>query len=283
MSQKMSTFIQDNGRKIAIVGAVVAGVAGLGYLVSRAISKDTSDADSKTDISANQSALLNFDKSNNYREAIKAIRDVLEKTDGQIPNIRVLQIIVMTTVELYRPRLISLYKMNRQERRLYLNDPDRYAEKVQEGSALGEQIFTDATAEVLQDAGISQEHYEQQIELASAQNPNFGYYIIGLYQQVKISAVPDKIVKPTVPQVLQFFQLQIEELDRGSLAMFDHLPEETAIMCKQTYLNDVAATKLGFEEEHIAQDKALLNDPAVIHKQQELVARTQVALGLQSA
>lgn len=277
----MDSFLKKDQKKIGQILAVSA-IVGVGfYLLTKRIFKNSEPVPVLI-VSQETAPLKNasFIKTRDYQEKVDAIKILINNQSKNAPKTKTITAIIQLVVDLYKTKFTELYLNNRIQRRLVLSNKVLYAQLVAEGSHEGEQLFEEATLQVLSDIELSYENYNLEVENAAGEDPAFMKYITYLYSSVKVRISEKKDKKLTSDSLVKFFQLQIDVLNNGDLKEFDGLELTQSLMCKQTFLGDVAAVKLGFEEEQIAMNLELLNRPEVIQKQNELTEKLKSSLGM---
>ena len=146
----------------------------------------------------------------------------------------------------------------------------KYAQEASKGCQDLENIFEQSVIEVLNDLGVPMEEYQDCYDEVCVKEPNFSKYVIAMCNNLKLEIHKDTKKKITKENVINYFQVQMEEISKGSLDAFKDLEPQQAIFCTKTFLGDFASKKVGIEEEEIGLLPQLLNDPDVIKKQNEL-------------
>lgn len=277
----MESLLKKNQKKIGQLLAVSA-VFGVGvYFLAKKFMKQPESVPPAPN-SLDTSCLKNssFLKSADYQQKVETIRILLNSQPKNTPKTKIITAIIQLVVDLYKTKFTQLYLNNRIQRRSVISNKTLYAQLVAEGSQEGEQLFEEATLQVISDIEWSYEEYNAEVEQAAAQDPAFMKYVTYLYSSVKVRINEKQGKQITADLLVQFFQLQIDVLNQGELREFDGLELNQSLMCKQTFLGDVAAVKLGFEEEEIAMNLELLNRAEVIQKQNELTEKLKGSLGM---
>ncbi len=253
-------FVEKN--KKGFILATGLGLAGVGlYMLLKSGTTDVQTAvathgDNHNNLASHSRV---FHKNKDYLEMIGKIKKSLQMNQGRDLSKQILVATNQAIMELFRTDFLEIFQKIRANRRVHMDNLDKYAEEYFNGSYESEKLLEDSSMEVFTDLSLDPVLFEEQCERISQMDQNFPMFMLYLLESLK-AQIPSKMTKKlTTEDLIEAFSYQITLLSQTDFSKFGDVNDENLVMLKQSYISDVTSIRFKFEEEDMARNPNLLS------------------------
>jgi hypothetical protein len=271
--------MNSNNRNKFVVGLLAGTAIGglvLYYFFNRKVARKVSYSKKSLELShvAGPHSSYLFIRDRAYLEMVGRLKPTIdsEKQVGKFSK-GILIAISKIIFHLLKAEYLKNFSESRELRRKCVNNISDYASEYAKGTRRSEQIVEEATSEVLRDLHIDPTMYERECLRVSNEDANFQLYNIFMLESLKSQLPVRSFGNVSKETLTEYYNYQLSIYDEYRFSELTDHSAESFIMCKQSFLSDLAAIKFGIEEENLARNQAFMNEPEVIDLHRELQSR----------